>query len=92
MNSSGPKPQQLHPCTGPTSDSIRWPVSCFVHELMWQAHQLVQTEGSQETYAGKLEEGINTLSGELLGLPLSEEFLNPMSACALSCSGAWPRF
>ena len=41
MNSSGLKPQQLHPCTICTSDNVRWPVSCFAHDLTWQARQLV---------------------------------------------------
>ena len=41
MNSSGFKPQQLHPYTLYTSDSICWPVSCFDHDLTWRDCQLV---------------------------------------------------
>ena len=43
MNSSNLKPQQLHPRTVCTSDSVRWPVSCFTYYLTWQAHQLVHS-------------------------------------------------
>ena len=41
MNYSGFKPQELHPCTVSTSDGVQWPVSCFAHDLMWQACQLL---------------------------------------------------
>ena len=41
MNSSGLRPQKLHPCAVCTSDSVHWPVSCFAHSLTWQACQLV---------------------------------------------------
>ena len=45
MNSSGLKTNQLHPCTVCTciSDIVCWPVSCFAHNLVWRAHQLVHT-------------------------------------------------
>ena len=42
MNTSGLKPQQLHPRTVHTSDGICWAVSCFAHDLTWQACELVQ--------------------------------------------------
>ena len=44
MSSSGLKPQQLYPCTVHTSDDIRWPVSCFVHNLTWWACQLIHAD------------------------------------------------
>ena len=43
VNSSGLKSQQLHPCTVCTSDGIHGPESCFIHNLMWWAPQLVHT-------------------------------------------------
>ena len=41
MNSFILKSQQWHPCTVPTPDGICWPVSCFAHDLSWQACQLI---------------------------------------------------
>ena len=40
MNSSIPKPKQLHSCTVRTSDNAGL-LSCFAHDLMWRARQLV---------------------------------------------------
>ena len=41
MDSSGPKPQQLHTCNVCTSLIAFTGLSCFAHDLTWQAHQLV---------------------------------------------------
>ena len=71
MNSSSLKSQQLHSCTVCTSDGIRWHVSCFAHDLMWWAHQLVHTGGDSVSSKSpklldteKVEEGINALPRE----------------------------
>ena len=68
MSSSGLTPQQLHPCTVYTSDGIRCPLSCFAHDIMWQARQLVHagdhsvsSMSLKRLDAEKLEEEINTL-------------------------------
>ena len=36
-----PQTSTMHPFTVCTSDSVRWPVSCFAYDLTWWACQLV---------------------------------------------------
>ena len=38
---SGLKPQQMHPFTVCACEGVHWSVSCFTHNLMWRARQLV---------------------------------------------------
>ena len=101
-NSSGFKPQQLYRCTVCTSDSIYWPVGCFTHDLMWQAHQLVHAgdDSASSKSAGddteKLRdekvECVSALPKELLGtynvylLPFHDERLNRRGDHSLSCA------
>ena len=63
----------------------------LVHDLIWWAHQLVHTGDDSVSWkspvrldAEKLEEGINALPRELLGLSLSEELLKPRGDHSLS--------
>ena len=73
MNSSGLKTQQLHPCTVCISDGIRWPVSCFAHNLMRWTPQLVHVGGVlSDLLERDLKEkrsGADALRRELLPCP-----------------------
>ena len=81
VNASGLKPQRLRLYTIHTSNGIRCPLS-FTHDLTLHTLQLVHIgddsvslKSSEIPDTEKLEEGINALSRELLGL--FEDLLNP---------------
>ena len=103
MNSSGLKPQQLHPCNVRTSDSIHWPVSCFAHSLPWWARQLVHAGDDskhqrvwrdliqRDAEVRSLFTGVDALPGELpRRLPPHDESLNPREIIVsnLQCLGS----